>query len=425
MKFEDALTIILSTGVHASAVLEAIHSGLTHVSKSADENTNAHKELESLMLLIEENISSDDESSPEVVLARNGHTNLKARLDNFETRLSHIDAEIELQKPRRELKTRQEIVPFKRVIEYDDKKLPSESGVTRAGVDGAVTIQFEEEFINDVSTGRIFNEKAIKTIDPVDEIYVQGTLVINATPIRYIRFGNKRQGVKEGRFVELEVFVKTSNIAKSTTPVSIPKGASQTDKNAMFDGAKGYVTNTVTGDNPYVQLDFGSARTDITSLKYYLYPLLTYDHVFVDVSSDGRNWKRMVRLTNHHVEATGDSVDVGMATLYGTPVSTYTDPVVNQDVGIGGRITLNNPSRTPIYWDSGLASLKRSSGYYIGGQKSLTVANVAYVVNKRPTGGNFFTANHNTWVVFSPKPAGNYKTLYGVHNVGWFRADEL
>lgn len=425
MGFNEDLDLILSTGLDASVVLKAIHSGLLHVAQLSDENTNAHKELEALMLLIEENISSDDESSPEVLLARDGHTNLKARLDNFETRLSHIDAAIELQKPRRELKTRQEIVPFKRVIEYDNKKLPSESGVTRAGVDGVVTIQFEEEFIKDVSTGRIFNEKAINTVNPVYEIYVQGTLVINATPIRYIRFGNKRQGVKEGRFVELEVFAKTSNIAKSTTPVSVPKGASQTDKGAMFDGAKAYVANTVTADNPYVQLDFGSARTDITSLKYYLHPLLTYDHVFVDVSSDGRNWKRMVRLTNHHVEATGDSVDVGMATLYGTPVSTYTDPVVNQDIGIGGRITLNNPSRTPIYWDSGLAALKRSSGYYIGGQKSLTVANVVYVVNKRPTGGNFFTANHNTWGVFSPKPAGNYTTLYGVHNVGWFRADEL
>lgn len=394
MNFQDMLQLILSTGIPASTVLQAIHDSLEYVNVNSGMNSKSIRELESLLTLVQESFNGD-ESSPEVVLARSGKANLKARLDDLESRILTIDAEIELQKPTRVVKNRTQVIPFDKLVEYNTTLTPAQTYIRQQGVNGSSVITYEEEFVNGVSTGRIFNEAVTSTTAPISQITVQGTMIVNKIPIRYVRFSNKRAGMAEGRFVELEVFAGATNIAKNV-PVTIPNGATQTDKAALFDGAKQYWSSNVSHANPYVQIDLGSARTDITRIEYYLYPLVNYDSVQVDVSQDGKTWRRIVNLTNHYVGAVGESLSLDVTKVYGTPLSTFIDTGSGQNVAIGGTYTIISPS-IRLYWDSDRALAKNTSQSGVWTQKGSHT-----VLNRRTVNGT---------------------TVYGF-SIGWIRDED-
>lgn len=74
-----------------------------------------------------------------------------------------------------EERTRTEVVPFIREIEYRTDLYPEDSYVERAGVMGSATYTWEVELINGELTGNRTEEIRTDYIAPVNELFIQGT----------------------------------------------------------------------------------------------------------------------------------------------------------------------------------------------------------------------------------------------------------
>ena len=418
MSLEENLEIIRKQGIEAKYVIEAIHDGLLEINQNATRDSVQIGEMLQLMTLLRQDAIDVTPSGLEVVEARNGFANLKLLVDYILDQQALLNAKVDAAQPVRVPRSRTEAIPITKQYTYDVTKTPDQSTVT-AGVAGVLTITWEEERVNSVPTGRIFNETTAVTKAMVPRQEVIGTKAINTTPIRYVRVNAKRQGMNSGNFNEIEVYVGTTNIARnasvsSADPISNPS--------YVIDGQRNLLSSVVTGPYPYVQLDLKSGRKDITRMNVLLHNTLTYDFFRIDVSVDGKKWRRIVSRTNY--KESGQGLNISMITIY-EGGSVYTDaPPVAPDVAIGGQITLANPRSTPIYYDSGRAAAKLSSGNYIGTTAKHTVLNVGYIVTTRPSSGNYITVYSNLYVAYSPKPTGSYITVYGTA-VGWFRADQI
>ncbi|MBG9981755.1 G5 domain-containing protein [Aerococcaceae bacterium DSM 111020] len=393
MEFEEILTTILSQGIPASTVLRAIHDGLVEVNKSSANNIRSIKELEELMVIVRK-AQGEDTSSPEVVLSRGGRANLKARLDEFEARLARIDTEIELKRPYRETKTKTVVVPFKVETRQDSSVYTTDSYTQQKGVDGSKTITYEEEYINGESTGRIFNEQITSEKAPVNEIRIVGTKVLNPKSIRYIRFSNVIEDPREGRWAEIEVYADGRNIASSAT-IKANKNSSIINRERLFDGNKGSLSTIVKGDRtPWLELDFGTARKDLTEIKFSLPAGITFNYLVIDISPDGFNYSRVY--DGGRTLAKAEDYVIPPSELHGPAKSTYTDFANQNQVAIGGNIRITaSPIR--LYWDSDRALSRntyQSGLWYNRGTHK--------VVNKRTVNG---------------------VTVYGL-DIGWIREDD-
>lgn len=401
MSLEENLKQIHSDGIPADEVIKAIHDGLLEVNQTTSENVIRIEELRQLMMLIREDAESTQPNGLELTEALQGHASLKAFVQYCLTQIDELFIKAELMKPVYVTYSRTEVIPVTTIYEYDDTKTPDQSHVVE-GSPGVLTITWQEQHINGVSTGQKTDETTTVTTQMVPRKEVIGTLVVNTRAIRYVRVWAKRQGANLGNFNEVEVWVKNSNIARNAT---VTGSNAITNANYVIDGERNLLNAVVNGSEPYIQLDLKSGRHDLTNMNVLLYNTLTYDFVRVDVSVDGNSWTRIVNRSNYR--ETGTGIDVSISAIYGSG-TTYTDTI--PEVEMGGRIRLANPSRTPIYYDSGRAAIKSSSGYYSGSYSTFAVINKAYTTN-------------NSTVTFT-RPTGNYVVLYGT-NVGWFRADEI
>lgn len=419
MSLERNLEIIRTQGIEAKYVIEAIYEGLLDISQNEHNDSVRIEEMKQLMVLLRADATSVTPSGFEVVDSRNGFASLKLVIQHILDKQAALDAKVDAALPVRVSRTRTEVIPITTTYTYDPTKTPDQSTST-PGTAGILTISWQEERVNGVPTGRIFNETTTVTKAMVTRKDIVGTRSVATTNIRYVRVTAKRQGMNSGNFNEIEVFAGSTNIARSAS-VSTYRTDTITNPAYVIDGQRNLLSSVVNGTSPYIQLDLKSGRKDLTRMNILLYNSLTYDFVRVDVSIDGNTWRRIVNRTNY--KENGQGVNIPMVTIYegGT---TYVD--AKPEIGIGGQITLANPKSTPIYYDSGRAAAKLSSGNYIGTRATHTVYNIGYTSTVRPTSGNFITVYSNLFVIFSPKPtSGNYITLYGIKDVGWFRSDQI
>lgn len=374
MSFEQDLETILFQGIPAKVVFEAIHDGLLHVNQTTSDNDIRIEEIKQLMLLIREDTESVTPSGAEVTEAAAGYANLKARIDALFAGQTLIDAKIEASLPVRVSRSRTEPIPIVVQYEYNATLTPSQSYTRQQGAVGVTTVSWEEEQINGVPTGRIFNETTAITTPMQPRIEVVGILVVNTTAIRYVRVWAKRQGSNAGNFNEIEVYVQNTNIARNA---SVTGSATVTNPTYAIDGARNLLSANVSGTEPYIQLDLKSGRHDLSRMNILLYATVTYDFVRVDVSTDANNWKRIVNQTNYREDGSGLEIPINV--IYGAGTN-YSDKV--PEVAIGGRYTIvKSPIR--LYYDSDRALAKNITL----GNPSYTGKGTHTVLNKRTVNG--------------------------------------
>lgn len=432
--FKELLDIIGQPSNRALTVFQSISKALEIVYNRQNTNDLQMNELRGMFEYIT-NRTETDKSSTEVVGARGGKANLNARLVNIENNIDEIFSFVESNQPVYVKETRTEKVAFGRTTQNDDTLLPSQSYIKTPGVEGTVTLEVTIEYIGGVAQREV--SRLVKSrVDPVNEVYVQGTKAAIANrPIRYIRFVTRLSGKQEGRWVEIEAFAGATKLTNANTVVLIPSGKfAENGTSLLFDGSKQYWSTIIAAPNPYVQIDLGSARTDITRAVLTLHPGSNYGLINIEVSSDNKTFYRVYSKTNHGVATLGQEITVDMNTLYRTdPISTFTDTTAvlpgAADVPIGGLINVKK-GVTRIYPNAGVAAIKSGGLTYGGNASSLTVVYKAYVTNIRPTTGSPQAINSTTWYVVSSsnsmaKPAGTFLIIYSDASAGWFREDDL
>lgn len=374
MSFEQDLETIISQGTPAKVVFEAIHDGLLYVNQTTSDNDIRIEEIKQLMLLIREDAESVIPSGAEVTEAAAGFANLKARIDALFANQTLIDAKIEASLPVRVSRSRTEPIPITIQYEYNNTLTPAQSYTRQQGVVGVTTISWEEEQINGVPTGRVFNGTTTITTQMQPRIEVVGTLVVSTKPIRYVRIRAKRQGANVGNLNEIEVYVKNSNIARNA---SVSGSATVSSPAYAIDGVRNLTGASVNGTEPYIQIDLKTGRHDLTRMNVLLYETVTYDYVRIDVSTDANNWTRIVSRTNYRESGTG--LDIPINVIYGS-LSTYVDKV--PEVAIGKPYTIVK-SPIALYYDSDRALAKNISL----GNPAYTGKGTHTVLNKRTVNG--------------------------------------
>lgn len=83
--------------------------------------------------------------------------------------------------------TRIEYVPFIREIVNDNSIYPEESYISQNGVTGQNTYEYQAEYVQGQFTGNIKDEKVIARIDPINEIFIQGTKT-DTVPTSVVKF---------------------------------------------------------------------------------------------------------------------------------------------------------------------------------------------------------------------------------------------
>lgn len=432
MLFEDILNIIRNPNQSAKVVFRAIVSGLEYVHNSALDNRTILNELHGMFSYITDRTEIDN-SSTEVVGARGGEADLNARITAIEGSVAEIFDHIESNQPVIVKETRTESIAFGRTVESDDTLLPSESYIKTDGVEGVITIEILVEYIDGKKIREI--SRTVKSrVEPVNEVYVQGTKAAIANrPIRYIRFVGRLAGKQEGRWVELEVYAGTTKLTNANTVTMVQNGKTlENGTDPLYDGVKQYWSSIVKSPNPYVQVDLGSARQDLSKATMVLHPGSSYELINIEVSSDNKTFYRVYNRTNVNNATVGQEISIDMNTLYRMdPLAITQDTTaVNSDqsaveVPVGGTINVR-PAITTIYTDAGSASVRVGGKGYGGSSTKLTVGYIAYATNTSINTPGSYRVNANTWVqVGGAKPVGTFVTIYGVDGIGWFRADDL
>lgn len=433
MDFQDIIEIIRNPNLRAKIVFDAIHDGLEYLITRLDSVDQSVNELRGMYSYLNDSEIIDN-SSIEVVGARGGHSNLNDRIISMEEELEELYQLFDAIKPVIITETKVERLPFGRTTENNSDLLPSQSYIRVPGVEGSVTIQTQNEYINGKFNKEI-SRTVISRVEPVDEIYVQGTKASIANrPIRYIRFVARLLGKQEGRWIEVEIFAGNTKLTNPNTVTMIQSGKfAENGLSPLYDGAKQYWATIINAPNPYIQVDLGSARHDITKASMTLHPGSSYELINIEVSSDNKTFYR-VHTTSVNNATLGQEISIDMNTLYRTdPISAFQDTTAvlpgASDVPIGGIINVKK-GVTRIYPNAGVAAIKSGGLTYGGTATSLVVTRKAYVTNKRPTSGSFETINSTTWYIVSStnsvaKPAGTYLTIYSDGSAGWFREDDL
>lgn len=389
MSFEENLELILSQGLPTKVVLQAIHDGLLYLGESAGDNNMRVEELRQLMLLIREDAMEVEPSGAEVTEASVGYTSLKARIDDLFNKLALIDAKIESVQPVMVSRSKTEIIPIVTNYEYNNTLAPSQSYVKQAGKAGVTTVSWDEEQVSGVPTGRVFNETVVITTAMIPKIEVKGTKVIATKPIRYVRVRSKRAGANVANLNEIEVYVQNTNIARNAT---VSGSHAVSNPAYAIDGARNLLTTSVTGVNPYVQVDLKAGYHTLTRIFVLLAQTVKYDYVQVHTSTDGNTWYHIMEATNY--KENGNGIDLPIDIVYGS-LATYVDRAV--DIPIGGNYTIvKSPIR--LYYSSDRAFARNISQ----GNPAYTGRGTHKVLNKRTANGVI---------------------VYGL-GVGWVRSDE-
>lgn len=432
--FEEIINIIRNVELQAVTVFKAIADGLELLYERVDNNETILNEMKGVYSSLALSDSVDNSSS-EVVAARGGKEDLNARLVELESELATLLAN---NTPVLVKETVTERVPFGRTTEADPTLLPSQSYVKTAGVEGVTVVEITYETIRGVKQREVSRVVKSQT-SPKNEVYVVGTKSTAANrPIRYIRFVSRLTGKQEGKWVEAEIFAGVNKLTNSSTKTMIQSGKTIENGAALlYDGVKEYWAAIIKAPNPYIQIDLGSERKDLTKASITLHPGSSYELVNIEVSSDNRTFYRVYSATNIGTAKLGQEVSIDVSVLYREdPLSTFTDTTAVTlasgsnstvtDVPIGGTFSVR-PNVSKIYNDAGVAAVKLNAKTYSGSSTSLKVVYKGYATNIRPSSGNILTVNSNTWVLLgsNTRPAGTYMVLYSDGVSGWFREDQL
>lgn len=384
MDFKALLNIIKQTGLEAKVVFQAIYDALEYVYNITIGNESMLEDLRDRYNYLY-NTSEIDNSSSEVVGARGGRADLNTRLNEMETELQDIYDFIESQAPVIVTETKTEPIPFGRTIVTDPNLTPDQSKITTAGKLGTLTLSVRNEYINGVFQREI-SRTVTNRVEPVNEIYTQGTKATVANrPVRYIRYTSRVGGTSTGRWVELEVHNANGKITNSNTVVMVQKGKRmENGKAPLFDGAKQYWSTIISGTtSPYVQIDLGTARQDLTKISQTLYPGVNYDVLTIDVSSDNKTWHRVYSTTANNTTL-GQEVSIAADVIYRVnPITTFTDTnaaLPSVELSIGQMYTIV-ASSIPLYYDSYRAEARNISL----GNPSYTGKGTHKILNKRLT----------------------------------------
>lgn len=432
--FEEIVNIIRNVNLQAVTVFQAIADGLELLYARVENNDTILNEMKGIYSSLALSDSVDNSSS-EVVAARGDKENLDARLTELESEITTLLAN---NTPVLVKETVTERIPFGRTTEVNPDLLPSQSYVETAGVEGVTVVEITYETIRGVKQREV--SRVIKSqTSPQNEIYVVGTKsAASNRPIRYIRFVSRINGKQEGKWVEAEIFAGVNKLTNSGTRTMIQSGKIIENGTALlYDGIKQYWAATIKASNPYIQIDLGSERKDLTKASIVLHPGSSYEFVNIEVSSDNRTFHRVHSATNIGTATLGQEVSIDASVLYrGDPLSTFTDTTAVTlvsgsnsavtDVPIGGMFSVR-PNVSKIYNDAGVAAVKLNTKIYSGSSTSLKVVHKGYVTNIRPSSGNILTVNANTWVLLgsNTRPAGTHAVLYSDGVSGWFREDQL
>lgn len=137
-------------------------------------------------------------------------------------------------------------------------------------------------------------------------------------PIRYIRLGgNQPDG--DFKIGEIEVWQNGNNILAGRQDWTVPSGTTRNILPPPTDGVRGYnnltsINNTTDRSKQYIEFDLKNDYKDIERVNFLLYPTLTFN-VFLQVSSDGTNWKTVYSNLNlTQTDMTG--TDISATLLY-------------------------------------------------------------------------------------------------------------